>query len=889
MMKNRNRNMWHHRNFEFLEGMEKPRPACLHMCMHAQLRSRDLTESTLPTLSVAPAQPRRRKSVAMPPPPVRLPAAPVPHGLQKKGEKLDIHGLFSSFNAQYFSASLQGVFVEYSTRMTSCAGTCTFHGPAGGCRIALSAPLLLMRPAEDTVATLLHEMIHASLFLKFGVERDSDDGHGPRFLAEAERVGALAGVQITVYHSFAAEVESHQGHWWTCGKCGRVVKRAVNRPPAPTDGWWEGHVRACGGEFQKSHQPAPREKPPKHGVVSVGGGDSGGIGQKAGVVRVRRIDEMFQSKAGGGPSLVDTKPLALSSSVARPAAEGDFSCPACNQRPFRTEAAVSLHLDKCIGGVFSSQVQSVPVDPPGISSRKEEQRKPGPAAGRGVSPLGCDGAADSVIDLDAEDDDDVESYTSPDRKGGSRWSRWEDDTDLGGAVDYAVPEDVSVNPLDDGPEPFAQPKRSGGGDLKGKPPRVADPIIGQPPARVVSTGLNSPPSGAELWARVGTDALLDFALGIGGPCAPDAAVNELPVASGQAGGFLRSENTWRVLPLPPFPHVVSHEESLGALNARLNLWQHASSPHEPVFASTAARLGLTACELLEKLQRMSKVEGTATSFLLSHEAKALLLEGAKSRTPAASSKADTFRRGDASFSPAKRPRRAEKEVRAPGHPAARIDAPIVPLRDASSRMPSKGLLRNHDSLDKSSTLPKPTRGARAIGDFFSKDGVGKNASSVDGKPLRRDVSAVVPQEGKVGLGRHSTRRPGAEIPALPAQPSTKSDAGQTTPCPICAVAVPCAMIDAHLELCMGASQDQSVIDLEIEPGEAFSKDVKKVDVVSLHKPEEVIPAANCPSVEPVVSKDIVECPFCSAPMKRSDLTAHIGACMAGEGLADVFE
>jgi len=62
--------------------------------------------------------------------------------------------------------------------MTRCAGTCSYSqagrgvdasGNAflahSGCVIRLSEPLLKLRPAKDLKETLLHEMIHAYIFL----------------------------------------------------------------------------------------------------------------------------------------------------------------------------------------------------------------------------------------------------------------------------------------------------------------------------------------------------------------------------------------------------------------------------------------------------------------------------------------------------------------------------------------------------------------------------------------------------------------------------------------------------------------------------------------------------------------------------------------------------
>jgi hypothetical protein len=83
----------------------------------------------------------------------RLPQAPLPPGLPPKAELLDVHDMFTRFNELYFDNALDGVFVTYSRKMTLCAGTCTYMGASGGCRIALSEPILSRRPPNDTVDT----------------------------------------------------------------------------------------------------------------------------------------------------------------------------------------------------------------------------------------------------------------------------------------------------------------------------------------------------------------------------------------------------------------------------------------------------------------------------------------------------------------------------------------------------------------------------------------------------------------------------------------------------------------------------------------------------------------------------------------------------------------
>uniref|UniRef100_A0A1B6LLA3 Protein with SprT-like domain at the N terminus n=1 Tax=Graphocephala atropunctata TaxID=36148 RepID=A0A1B6LLA3_9HEMI len=172
----------------------------------------------------------------------------------------DIHGLFVAFNERFFWGRLLGVEVRWSPQMTSCAGICVYEGRNGLCSVRLSAPLLKLRPRSDLVETLLHEMIHAYLFVTHN-NRDRD-GHGPEFHKHMYRINKEAGTHITVYHSFHAEVKLYQQHWWRCnGPCQHrspffgMVKRARNRAPGPYDTWWGDHQAGCGGSFVKVREP----------------------------------------------------------------------------------------------------------------------------------------------------------------------------------------------------------------------------------------------------------------------------------------------------------------------------------------------------------------------------------------------------------------------------------------------------------------------------------------------------------------------------------------------------------------------------------------------------------------------------------------------------------
>ena len=176
----------------------------------------------------------------------------------------DVHQLFIEYDKIFFKGILQArCVVRWSTRMTLCAGTCTFDGAMNV--IALSKPLLSLRPRSDSINTLLHEMIHAFLFL---TKRDRDrDGHGVDFQAHMHRINKNGGSSITIYHTFHDEVKAQRNHVWQCdgvcrsrppyfGKCAR----SMNRPPQKHDNWWDHHQKTCGGNWVKISEPEKKEK-----------------------------------------------------------------------------------------------------------------------------------------------------------------------------------------------------------------------------------------------------------------------------------------------------------------------------------------------------------------------------------------------------------------------------------------------------------------------------------------------------------------------------------------------------------------------------------------------------------------------------------------------------
>ena len=193
----------------------------------------------------------------------------------------DIHALFLQYNQMFFNGALAGVELRWSKRMTLCAGLCVYEGRGGMCSIRLSQPLLQFRPRSDLINTLLHEMIHAYLFVTRN-NRDHD-AHGPEFHKHMHRINAAASTNITVYHNFHDEVEVHRKHWWRCdGPCRHqppyygFVKRAMNRAPSSRDFWWAEHQRKCGGTYTKVKEPEDygkkKSKKKKEGAKKAGDG-----------------------------------------------------------------------------------------------------------------------------------------------------------------------------------------------------------------------------------------------------------------------------------------------------------------------------------------------------------------------------------------------------------------------------------------------------------------------------------------------------------------------------------------------------------------------------------------------------------------------------------------
>lgn len=177
----------------------------------------------------------------------------------------DLHELFRFYDDAYFFSTLGGVEVRWSPRMTLCAGLCVYD-KGEYCSIRLSEPLLKFRSIQEYKETLLHEMIHAYLFVT--KSRRDRESHGPEFQSHMRRINARTGFNVTIYHSFNDAVDYYRRHIWRCNGVCRFrppwygyLKRSMNRSPGPTDFWWAEHQTTCGGIYEKISEPIKNPKP----------------------------------------------------------------------------------------------------------------------------------------------------------------------------------------------------------------------------------------------------------------------------------------------------------------------------------------------------------------------------------------------------------------------------------------------------------------------------------------------------------------------------------------------------------------------------------------------------------------------------------------------------
>lgn len=166
----------------------------------------------------------------------------------------DIHLLFAAFDTKFFEGLLteKGVQLKWAKNLTSTAGAYYRQKKT----IKLSERLIQQRPRSDLVNTLLHEMIHAFVHQKQLPGRS----HGHHFTAIMNRINKAAGTDITVFHSWRAEVKALKKFHWRCtgdicqayGPTRGTISLPTQRKPNRFDHSVRFHEKYnCTGTFQQ--------------------------------------------------------------------------------------------------------------------------------------------------------------------------------------------------------------------------------------------------------------------------------------------------------------------------------------------------------------------------------------------------------------------------------------------------------------------------------------------------------------------------------------------------------------------------------------------------------------------------------------------------------------
>jgi predicted SprT family Zn-dependent metalloprotease len=148
-----------------------------------------------------------------------------------KMDPIKIREVFIYFNIQYFEGLLPvDLPITWSNRMTLTAGKFMVLKPGKPMEIRLSYTLLKLRTREDVIDTLVHEMIHAFLWITKGNDdrKLHPDGHGPAFKGHMKRINHKEGTKMSIYHYFYKEVEYYRQQ--------RKAKKAKSQAEAEAEG-----------------------------------------------------------------------------------------------------------------------------------------------------------------------------------------------------------------------------------------------------------------------------------------------------------------------------------------------------------------------------------------------------------------------------------------------------------------------------------------------------------------------------------------------------------------------------------------------------------------------------------------------------------------------------
>lgn len=164
----------------------------------------------------------------------------------------DLTPLFHHLNHDFFDGAIPAIPIEWSRRLTRSAGVFWWkQAPSRPVRagIRLSVPLLTRRSFADVQAILAHECIHAWIAL---CRQQPRHGHGPLFRAQCERINRQTqAFEVTLHHSFAAEVRQLAKYCWECTDCSQLYYRQRHTidPERHRCGRCRGYLRSRAIEF----------------------------------------------------------------------------------------------------------------------------------------------------------------------------------------------------------------------------------------------------------------------------------------------------------------------------------------------------------------------------------------------------------------------------------------------------------------------------------------------------------------------------------------------------------------------------------------------------------------------------------------------------------------
>lgn len=156
----------------------------------------------------------------------------------------DIHDMFRQFNERFFNNEIKGFTLKWTKTNKEKFGLTDFRQKI----ISLCSTSLKAQKRWVTTTTLLHEMIHAYLDVRYACRTENIE-HGPCFEEEVKRVDELGRCKI---NSRRGHRTKPQDVWYKykCTKCPKLVHRTVNRRPDKNFFGMAEHERICGGRFE---------------------------------------------------------------------------------------------------------------------------------------------------------------------------------------------------------------------------------------------------------------------------------------------------------------------------------------------------------------------------------------------------------------------------------------------------------------------------------------------------------------------------------------------------------------------------------------------------------------------------------------------------------------